>query len=76
MRLVNIIQNHAKRMNGIVENILQLSSQEQSRPEMVELSRFLNTLAEEFGTTQSAKSVEFKLNIEEGRTHVVFVISQ
>ena len=25
MRLINIIQNHAKRMNGIIENILQLS---------------------------------------------------
>ena len=31
MRLINIIQNHAKRMNGIIENILQLSRREQSQ---------------------------------------------
>ena len=48
MRLINIIQNHAKRMNGIVENILQLSRREQSRPELLPLHTFLHDFASEF----------------------------
>ncbi len=76
MRLTNIILDQSKRMNGIVENILQLSRQEQSRPEPVELNAFLKGLAAEFSTTQTAKNLDFQLLIETGKTHVVFDKSQ
>jgi len=76
MRLTNIILDQSKRMNGIVENILQLSRQEQSRPESVELNAFLKSLAEEFKTTQTAKNLDFHLLIEVGKTYVVFDKSQ
>ena len=76
MRLTNIILDQSKRMNGIVENILQLSRQEQSRPESVELNAFLKSLAEEFKTTQTAKNLDFHLFIEVGKTYVVFDKSQ
>ena len=76
MRLTNIILDQSKRMNGIVENILQLSRQEQSRPEPVELNHFLRQLADEFKTTQTAQSLDFNLVIETGRTPVVFDRSQ
>ena len=76
MRLTNIILDQSKRMNGIVENILQLSRQEQSRPEPVELNAFLKTLAEEFKTSQGAKVLDFHLVIEAGKTFVVFDKSQ
>jgi two-component system sensor histidine kinase PilS (NtrC family) len=76
MRLTNIILDQSKQMNGIVENILQLSRQERSRPEPVELHRFLNDLAKEFGSTQSAKAVDFQLTLEVGQTYVVFDTSQ
>jgi two-component system sensor histidine kinase PilS (NtrC family) len=76
MRLTNIIIDQSKRMNGIVENILQLSRQEQSRPEPVELNAFLKSLAEEFRSSQGAKSLDFDLLIEVGKTLVVFDKSQ
>ena len=76
MRLTNIILDQSKRMNGIVENILQLSRQEQSRPEPVELNSFLKTLAKEFKSTQTAKNLDFRLVVEAGRTLVVFDKSQ
>jgi len=76
MRLTNIILDQSKRMNGIVENILQLSRQEQSRPEPVELNSFLKSLAEEFRSSQSASNLGFELLIEVGKTLVVFDKSQ
>ena len=76
MRLTNIILDQSKRMNGIVENILQLSRQEHSRPEPVELNHFLRQLAEEFKTTQTAQSLDFNLLMETGKTLVVFDRSQ
>jgi two-component system sensor histidine kinase PilS (NtrC family) len=76
MRLTNIILDQSKRMNGIVENILQLSRQEQSRPEPVELNSFLKALAEEFRSSQGASHLGFDLLIETGRTLVVFDKSQ
>lgn len=76
MRLTNIILDQSKRMNGIVENILQLSRQEHSRPEPVELNSFLKALSDEFRTTQSAKVLDFHLLVETGKTFVVFDRSQ
>lgn len=76
MRLTNIILDQSKRMNGIVENILQLSRQEQSRPEPVELNAFLKALAEEFRSSQGASHLGFDLLIETGKTLVVFDKSQ
>ncbi len=76
MRLTNIILDQSKRMNGIVENILQLSRQEQSRPEPVELNSFLKSLADEFRSSQGASHLGFDLLIEVGKTLVVFDKSQ
>jgi two-component system sensor histidine kinase PilS (NtrC family) len=76
MRLVNIIQKQCKRMNGIVENILQLSRREQSKPESVELHEFLTEVVGEFLSTQKAKNVDFKTNFAPGESYVVFDRSQ
>ena len=72
MRLINIIQKQARRMNGIVESILQLSRREQSRPESLELGEFLKELVAEFLSSQKAKSVDFRSEVPEGETHVIF----
>jgi two-component system sensor histidine kinase PilS (NtrC family) len=76
MRLINIILEQAKRMNGIVENILQLSREEHSRPEPVELNAFLKDLGVEFQSTQAAKGLDFEVLIEAGKARVVFDRSQ
>jgi two-component system sensor histidine kinase PilS (NtrC family) len=76
MRLINIIQNHAKRMNGIVENILQLSRREQSRPELLPLHIFLPEFANEFETSQTNRALDFKCAIDTEETYVLYDKSQ
>ena len=76
MRLINIIQNHTKRMNGIVENILQLSRREQSRPEVVPLQTFLNDFASEFRSSQINRKLDFESAMAEGETLILFDKSQ
>ena len=76
MRLIHIIQNHAKRMNGIVENILQLSRREQSQPEVVPLHFFLPEFAMEFETTKVNHSLEFKATFDTDEAFVLYDKSQ
>jgi two-component system sensor histidine kinase PilS (NtrC family) len=76
MRLVNIIQNHAKRMNGIVENILQLSRREHSRPELVPLHTFLHEFANEFRVSQVNRELDFEAAIDAEETLVLYDKSQ
>jgi len=72
MRLIHIIQNHAKRMNGIVENILQLSRREQSRPELVPLHVFLPEFALEFETSRTNRALDFQTAIDSEETYVLY----
>jgi len=47
-RMVEIINNHCSRVNEIVENILQLSRRERSRPESIDLSVWATHFVEEY----------------------------
>lgn len=47
-RMVEIINNHCARANDVVENILQLSRRERSRPELVDVNAWVNNFVEEY----------------------------
>ncbi|MBS0488254.1 MAG: two-component sensor histidine kinase, partial [Proteobacteria bacterium] len=47
-RMVEIINNHCSRVNEIVENILQLSRRERSRPESLDLSVWAQRFVDEY----------------------------
>ncbi len=47
-RLIEIILNHCGRVNGIVENVLQLSRRERSRPECVPLAPWAHGFVNDF----------------------------
>jgi two-component system sensor histidine kinase PilS (NtrC family) len=47
-RMVEIINNHCIRLNEIIENILQLSRRERSRPETLDLGRWAQSFVEEY----------------------------
>ncbi len=47
-RMVEIINNHCIRLNEIIENILQLSRRERSRPETLDLGHWANTFVDEY----------------------------
>jgi two-component system sensor histidine kinase PilS (NtrC family) len=76
MRLIHIIQNHAKRMNGIVENILQLSRREASQPEVVPLHMFLPEFAMEFETSKVNHSLDFGAQFDADEAWVLYDKSQ
>ena len=47
-RLVDIINNHCTRANDVVENILQLSRRERSRPESIDLNAWALAFVEDY----------------------------
>jgi Signal transduction histidine kinase len=47
-RMVEIINNHCVRLNEIIENILQLSRRERSRPETLDLGRWAQGFVDEY----------------------------
>ncbi|HET6603630.1 MAG TPA: ATP-binding protein [Xanthomonadaceae bacterium] len=47
-RLVEIIRSHCERMNGIIENILNLARRERSRPEPLDLAQWVFEVVEDF----------------------------
>ncbi len=76
LRLVDIIHTQSGRMNGIVENILQLSRHEKSRPDIFELVPFLKEMSIE--TKNSLPGIRLTLDIspELDGTLVLFDQSQ
>ncbi len=51
LRLTEIIRTHAERVSHIIDNVLQLSRRESSRPELFLLTPWLNDFAQEFTRT-------------------------
>ncbi|MGA9574987.1 MAG: HAMP domain-containing sensor histidine kinase, partial [Lysobacterales bacterium] len=76
LRLVDIIHGQAGRMNGIIENILQLSRHEKSRPDIFELIPFLEELAVETKSALTGIRLTLEINPDEGKPLVLFDQSQ
>ncbi len=47
-RLAQIIQDHSRRMNIVIENVLQLSRRRQAEPQLLDLKYWLHRFASEF----------------------------
>jgi two-component system sensor histidine kinase PilS (NtrC family) len=62
LRLTEIIRTHAERVSHIIENVLQLSRRESSRPERFNLEPWLQEFAQEF--TRTLELQEGELIIE------------
>ncbi|NRB70905.1 MAG: hypothetical protein HRU51_03210 [Xanthomonadales bacterium] len=62
-RLVDIISNQSRRMNGIIENILQMSRREKAQTEVIRLDYWLASLCAEFN--RAAAGPVFQLDIAE-----------
>ncbi|GAB1264608.1 sensor histidine kinase [Aurantivibrio infirmus] len=53
-RLSQIIQNHSRRVNHIIENVLQLSSRQAARPETIDLVIWVNEFLEVYKQSKNA----------------------
>ena len=62
LRLANIIQTHCKRVDRIIQDILQLSKRNDSRREKVALHAWLEHFLVEFSNEQSIDADTFKLS--------------
>ncbi|NMY43725.1 PAS domain-containing protein [Pseudomonas sp. WS 5013] len=47
-RLAQIIQDHSRRMNTVIENVLQLSRRRQAEPQLLDLKYWMHRFASEF----------------------------
>lgn len=56
-RLIEIVQNHSVRMNGVVENVLQMSRRKSAEPQIIVLGTWLEHFVEEYtaGSTEDVK---------------------
>ena len=60
-RLAQIIQDHSRRMNMVIENVLQLSRRRQSEPQLLDLKYWLHRFASEF---RSSARLDQSLHLE------------
>lgn len=61
-RLLDIIQNHSKRVNQIIENILQFSRRKASQPEKLRLETFINDFCNDYRSSRADEHT-FSINI-------------
>lgn len=61
-RLVQIVRNHAQRMNGIIENVLQLSRRRQNAPQQLELGSWLEHFLAEFNATLHTSAGQIQMH--------------
>ncbi len=70
LRLTAIIQSHAERVSHIIENVLQLSRRESSRPERLDLRAWLLDFAAEFTRTLELQEGEISVTEVAGEIEV------
>lgn len=75
-RLTGIINTQAKRLNNIVENVLQLSRQQRGTPESIELHKWLQQFREEFITTHNLLAYQIQIKIIPNSIEILFDTSQ
>lgn len=57
LRLTQIIQDQSRRMNTVIENVLQLSRQRQAEPQLLDLKYWLHRFASEFRSKTTANRI-------------------
>jgi len=75
-KLTNIINTQVIRLNGIVENVLQLSRQQRGTPEVIDLYQWLAQFREEFVATNKLLEAQIQINIIPKNIDILFDVSQ
>ena len=72
LRLTQIISDHSKRVNTIIENVMQLGRGNQSYPQLVELSNFLESFLKDFITSNESQRNDFLIEMQQNDIQVHF----
>ena len=75
-KLTDIINTQAKRLNGIVENVLQLSRQQHGTPEIIHLSQWLVQFRTEFISTHHLQAYQIQIKIVPDNIKILFDTTQ
>lgn len=75
-KLSGIISTQARRLNTIVENVLQLSRQQRGSPETIQLKSWLENFKDEFCKSRGLQLEQFRLAITPEDTQISFDPSQ
>jgi len=70
--LTNIITTQVQRLDKVIQNVLQLSRQEQSTPETIDLDAWLNNFKQEFCTSHELKEKQFEIKVLEKNMSILF----
>ena len=71
-RLTQIISDHSKRVNTIIENVMQLGRGNQSFPQHLKLAKYLETFIKDFVTGNSAQREDFLIEMHDENISVHF----
>lgn len=72
LRLTQIISDHSKRVNIIIENVMQLGRGNQSYPQLVKLSSYLESFLKDFITANESQRSDFNIEIQQDNIQVHF----
>ncbi len=75
-KLTNIINTQARRLNSIVENVLQLSRQQRGTPEAINLYQWLVQFREECVATHKLEIPQIQIKIDPQSIEILFDSSQ
>ncbi len=75
-KLTSIINTQAKRLNSIVENVLQLSRQQRGTPEAIDLYQWLIQFKEECVSTHNLQASQIIIQIDHQGTEIHFDSNQ
>lgn len=75
IKLGNIINTQVQRLNHTIENILQLSRQDSSSRESINISAWLNNFRTEFCSSKGISAEQLAIDIKPTETEILFDIS-
>jgi two-component system sensor histidine kinase PilS (NtrC family) len=75
-KLTGIINSQSKRLNAIVENVLQLSRQQRGTPETINLYQWLLKFREEFISTNKLEAYQLQIKITPENIEILFDSNQ
>lgn len=71
-KLTQIINTQTQRLNGVVENVLQISRQQRGTPENIHIKNWLAQFKDEFCTSHRMDAQKMNINIKPESTTVLF----
>lgn len=72
LRLTQIIADHSKRVNTIIENVMQLGRGNQSYPQLVKLSSYLESFLNDFMTGNQTQRDNFLIEMQQDDIEIRF----